>query len=108
MYRIHQVHSTFLTRLQNAQSIINYDKPFPRGWTGSDFLLDPYTYEYLNATFQRNREAPVSYEGHYSTDVLFEKARGFLEDALADEKPFFLTIAPTGRNRVSSRPHGSS
>lgn len=39
----------------------------------------------------------MSYEGQYSTDVLLEKARGFLEDALADEKPFFLTIGPTGR-----------
>ena len=29
------------------------------GWNGSDFLLDPYTYEYLNATMQRNRDDPV-------------------------------------------------
>lgn len=87
-----------LTLEQNAHSVVNYDKPFPKGWTGLDALLDPYTYEYLNSTFQRNQEPPVSWEGYYSTDVLLEKAHGFLEDALADSKPFFLTIAPTGKS----------
>lgn len=72
----------------------NYDSPFPKGFTGSDFLLDPYTYEYLNATFQRNRDSPFSHEGEYSTDVLAGKAYGFLEDAIAEHKPFFLAIAP--------------
>lgn len=72
----------------------NYDSPFPAGFTGSDFLLDPHTYEYLNASFQRNQEVPVSHEGEYSTDVLAGKAYGFLEDAIAEQGPFFLTIAP--------------
>ncbi|KUI66329.1 Arylsulfatase [Cytospora mali] len=71
------------------------DSPFPMGWTGSEFLLDPYTYEYWNATTQRNREPPRSYEGQYSTDVIAEKSYGFLHDALQSERPFFLTIAPT-------------
>lgn len=89
-------YSTYYTgKLFNAHSVTNYDQPFPRGWTGSDFLLDPYTYEYLNATFQRNRDAPVSYHGHYSTDVLISKALSFLSEALAEPAPFFLTIAPT-------------
>lgn len=72
----------------------NYDSPYPSGFTGSDFLLDPHTYEYLNAGFQRNREPPVSHEGEYSTDVLASKAYGFLNDAVAAAKPFFLSIAP--------------
>ena len=59
-----------------------------------DFLLDPYTYMYLNATFQRSHEAPVSYEGDYVTDVLANKAQGFLDDALEANSPFFLAIAP--------------
>ncbi|KAL1953427.1 hypothetical protein VTO42DRAFT_2834 [Malbranchea cinnamomea] len=66
----------------------------PAGWTGSDFLLDPFTYVYLNATFQRNRNPQVSYEGQYTTDVLAEKALGFLEEAVESGKPFFLGIAP--------------
>ena len=72
----------------------NYNNPFPAGWTGSDFLLDPFTYSYLNATFQRNRDPPQSYEGHYSTDVVAEKTFSFLEDAVVAEHPFFLATAP--------------
>ena len=89
----------YVGKLFNAQSIYNYDSPHAAGWTGSDFLLDPYTYRYLNATFQRNFDKPVSYEGQYATDVLAKKALGFLDDALQqlgdNNKPFFLTVAPT-------------
>lgn len=60
--------------------------------------MDPYTYRYLNATFQRGFDKPVSYEGQYSTDVLANKTYEFLRDALAElrtnGKPFFLTTAP--------------
>ncbi|KIX07139.1 uncharacterized protein Z518_05116 [Rhinocladiella mackenziei CBS 650.93] len=88
-------YNTYYTgKLFNAHSLENYNSPFPAGFTGSDFLLDPYTYEYLNASFQRNQESPVSHEGEYSTDVLAGKAYGFLEDAIAEQKPFFLAIAP--------------
>lgn len=84
----------------NAHTLKNYDSPFVAGFTGSDFLLDPHTYEYLNASFQRNHEKPVSHEGEYSTDVLAKKAYGFLDDAVAADKPFFLTIA-------SNAPHSN-
>ncbi|KAF2864021.1 alkaline phosphatase-like protein [Piedraia hortae CBS 480.64] len=86
----------YVGKLFNAQTIDNYASPHAAGWTGSDFLLDPYTYEYLNATFQRNHDKPISYEGEYITDVLAQKAYTFLSDALAKRHtPFFLTIAPT-------------
>lgn len=49
---------------------------------------------YLNSTFQRNQEPPVSHEGEYVTDVLAEKAYGFLDQALAEDDPFFLVVAP--------------
>jgi N-acetylglucosamine-6-sulfatase len=88
-------YNTYYTgKLFNSHSLSNYDSPFPSGFTGSDFLLDPHTYEYLNASFQRNREKPVSHEGEYSTDVLAGKAYSFLEDAIAEKKPFFLAVAP--------------
>ena len=87
-------YNTFYTgKLFNAHATDNYNSPFPAGWTGSDFLLDPHTYEYLNATTQRNREDPVSWEGHYATDVIAEKAYGFLDEAVALGEPFFLTVA---------------
>jgi hypothetical protein len=58
--------------------------------------LDPYTYNYLNSTFQRDREAPQSYEGQYVTDVLAQKAYRLLDEASQTSgTPFFLTIAPS-------------
>lgn len=94
-------YNTYYTgKLFNAHTVENYDSPFPKGFTGSSFLLDPFTYQYRNSTFQTDRDAPVSYEGHYSTDVLASKAYGFLEDAVSDKKPFFLTIA-------SNAPHSN-
>ena len=81
-------YNTYYTgKLFNSHSLSNYDSPFPSGFTGSDFLLDPHTYEYLNASFQRNRDKPVSHEGNYSTDVLAGKAYSFLEEAIAEKKP---------------------
>ncbi|KAI1391544.1 Arylsulphatase [Hypoxylon trugodes] len=88
-------YNTYYTgKLFNVHTIENYNSPEPGGFTGSDFLLDPYTYNYRNSTFQRKGEAPRSYEGHYSTDVLAEKAYGLLDDAVEAGKPFFLVAAP--------------
>jgi arylsulfatase A-like enzyme len=49
---------------------------------------------YLNATYQRNHDPPVSYEGQHTVDVLKNKALGFLEEAASHDEPFFLGIAP--------------
>ncbi|RAH73838.1 sulfatase family protein [Aspergillus aculeatinus CBS 121060] len=88
-------YDTYYTgKLMNAQSVENYNKPHAAGFNGSDFVLDPYTYDYMNATYQRNHDLPVSYLGRHTTEVLTEKAMGFLEDALAGERPFFLTVTP--------------
>ncbi|KAK3321998.1 alkaline-phosphatase-like protein [Apodospora peruviana] len=88
-------YNTYYTgKLFNAHTVENYHSPHVAGWTGSDFLLDPFTYMYLNASYQRNHEPPVSYEGQHTVDVLAEKAYGFLDDAVESDKPFFLGIAP--------------
>ncbi|RMD40226.1 hypothetical protein DV735_g4905, partial [Chaetothyriales sp. CBS 134920] len=99
-------YNTYYTgKLFNAHTVANYHSPFVSGFNGSDFLLDPYTYDYLNATFQRDHDVPVSHEGEYSTDVIIEKARGLIDDGLAASaagaagagasgRPFFVTIAP--------------
>ena len=88
-------YQTYYTgKLFNAHTVENYGTPFPAGWTGSDFLLDPHTYSYLNSSWQRNTDPPVSHEGEYTTDVLSQKAQGFLEDAVRTQDPFFLAIAP--------------
>ncbi|KAI1330959.1 alkaline-phosphatase-like protein [Xylariaceae sp. FL0255] len=84
----------YVGKFMNSQSVNNYDQPFAAGWTGSDFQLDPFTYEYYNVTFQRNHDPPVNHEGEYSVDLVTNKSLGFLDDAVADGKPFFLTAAP--------------
>ncbi|KAJ5591384.1 hypothetical protein N7450_005356 [Penicillium hetheringtonii] len=88
-------YDTYYTgKLFNSHTVENYHSPYVNGFNGSDFLLDPYTYSYLNSTYQRNQDPPVSYEGHHTTDVITQKAMGFLEDALQGERPFFVTVAP--------------
>ncbi|KAK3320357.1 alkaline-phosphatase-like protein [Cercophora scortea] len=88
-------YNTYYTgKLFNAHDVQNYKAPYAKGWTGSDFLLDPFTYDYLNSTYQRNQDRPVRHEGEYTGDLLAEKAYGFLDDAVKEDEPFFLGIAP--------------
>ncbi|KAG6833040.1 hypothetical protein H0H87_012051 [Tephrocybe sp. NHM501043] len=88
-------YNTYYTgKLFNAHTVLNYNNPFVAGFTGSDFLLDPFTYSYYNSSYQRNQDPPVSYAGRHTTEVTTEKALGFLDDAIASGKPFFLTAAP--------------
>ncbi|KAK1968927.1 sulfatase [Colletotrichum sublineola] len=88
-------YNTFYTgKMFNAHTIWNYDSPHLKGWNSSDFLLDPNTYDYYNATFQRNQDKPVNHLGEYSTDLVAKKAYGFLDDAVQAGKPFFLGVAP--------------
>ncbi|KAL3475985.1 alkaline-phosphatase-like protein [Aspergillus californicus] len=88
-------YDTYYTgKLFNAHTVENYHSPHVNGFNGSDFLLDPYTYSYLNSTYQRNHEPPISHEGEHTIDVITGKALGFLEDALNGERPFFLAVSP--------------
>lgn len=84
----------YVGKLWNFHSVDNYDGPFARGFNGSDFLLDPFTYQYYNAKITHNGEKPVSFEGEYSTDIVSQKANAWLEEALEREDPFFLTVSP--------------
>ncbi|KAI1326845.1 Arylsulphatase [Xylariaceae sp. FL0255] len=95
-------YSTYYTgKFLNYHTIENYDKPHAEGFSVSDFLLDPYTYEYYNATFQHNNgridKEPKSYQGNYSTDVIAENSYHWLKQILGEKggkNPFFMTIAP--------------
>ncbi|KAJ5825997.1 arylsulfatase [Penicillium riverlandense] len=89
-------YNTYYTgKLFNVHTVDNYNSPYAAGFTTSDFLLDPFTYNYLNSTFRRTGEEPRSYEGEYVTDVLTQKAYSLLDEAVSAEQPFFLTIAPS-------------
>ena len=89
-------YNTYYTgKLWNFHSVDNFQAPYARGFNGSDFLLDPYTYQYWNAKMSHNGGDPVSYAGRYSTDVVAEKATYWLNEALQHpDVPFFLTVAP--------------
>ncbi|RAL04843.1 sulfatase family protein [Aspergillus ibericus CBS 121593] len=90
-------YDTYYTgKLFNAHTVDNYHSPFATGFNASDFVLDPYTYQYLRPVYQRNHDSPRSYEGQHTVDVLAEKTLGFLDDALASDtdRPFFLAVAP--------------
>lgn len=57
-----RIQHILLGKLWNAMSTANYNAPLANGFNGSDFLLDPYTYIYFNASMTRNGGAPVNYE----------------------------------------------
>lgn len=88
-------YNTYYTgKLWNFHSVHNYDAPYVRGYNGSDFLLDPFTYRYWDSVMTHNGEPPVSYAGKYSTDVVADKANALLDEALSHDEPWFLTVAP--------------
>ncbi|KAL1405899.1 hypothetical protein Q8F55_007579 [Vanrija albida] len=62
--------------------------------TSSDFLVDPYTYDYWNPGFSRDNGPVKVYKNQYSTDILARKSIDYLKRALEFDRPFFLTIAP--------------
>ncbi|EHL03215.1 putative Arylsulfatase [Glarea lozoyensis 74030] len=86
----------YVGKYLNGHTLDNYNKPLAKGFTGSEFLLDPSTYQYYNASMSRNGGIPVNYPGQYSNDLVANKAYDFLDDAIAAGKPFFLGIAPIG------------
>ncbi|KAH8172464.1 sulfatase domain-containing protein [Sarocladium implicatum] len=82
-------------KLFNSHTVDNYNDPLVKGYTGSDFLLDPFTYQYWNATSTRNGQTPVNHAGKYSPDLTAQSAYEFLAEAMSDDDtPFFLTVAP--------------
>ncbi|KAF4987640.1 hypothetical protein FGRMN_10255 [Fusarium graminum] len=88
-------YETYYTgKLFNAHTINNYNAPYPAGWTGTNFLLDPGTYDYLNPIYQRNQEPPVHHKGEHTSDLIAKYAHDLLEQAINSENPFFVTIAP--------------
>ncbi|KAE9982251.1 hypothetical protein BLS_003999 [Venturia inaequalis] len=90
----HGYNTYYTGKLFNYHDITNYNSPYVNGFTSSDFLLDPYTYNYENPAFQHNKDAPILHNGTYSTDLVANKTFAFLEEATKAEKPFFLVAAP--------------
>ncbi|KAF5700677.1 arylsulfatase [Fusarium mundagurra] len=88
-------YNTYYTgKLFNAHTINNYNSPYPAGWTGTNFLLDPGTYDYLNPIYQHNQEPPVQHKGVHTSDLISKYAHELLKEAIDSENPFFVAIAP--------------
>ncbi|KAF5608554.1 arylsulfatase [Fusarium subglutinans] len=88
-------YKTYYTgKLFNAHTIHNYNSPYPAGWTGTNFLLDPGTYDYLNPIYQHNQEPPVQHKGVHTSDLISKYAHELLKEATDSKNPFFIAIAP--------------
>ncbi|KAJ4410039.1 hypothetical protein N0V91_002048 [Didymella pomorum] len=89
-------YNTYYTgKMMNGHSLSTYNNPRINGWNGSDFLIDPGTYIFYNATMSRNHDPAKNYPGEYSTDLISAAAVGFLDDAIkTSDRPFFLGVAP--------------
>ncbi|CAH0051946.1 unnamed protein product [Clonostachys solani] len=81
-------------KLMNGQTPATYNNPFAAGWTRSDFLLDPNTYIFNNATMVLDNGSVETHTGKYSTDLIANRSVEFLGDAINSKKPFFLGITP--------------
>ncbi|KAI1084153.1 alkaline-phosphatase-like protein [Whalleya microplaca] len=84
----------YVGKFLNYHTILNYHTPYAAGWTGSDFLLDPFQYTYYSPIFQGNKNTPILHNGSYVTDLVAEKSLAFIDEAAQAGNPFFLTIAP--------------
>jgi N-acetylglucosamine-6-sulfatase len=94
-------YNTYYTgKLYNGHTVDNYNDPPVSGYTHSGFLLEPFTYQYFNVSITYDAQPPENPVGVYSTDLLADTARRYLDHACADpDTPFFLTVAPVA-------PHG--
>ncbi|KAI4601038.1 hypothetical protein KJ359_012225 [Pestalotiopsis sp. 9143b] len=90
-------YNTYYTgKLMNGFSATTYNKPYPAGWNDTDFLVDPQTYWYYNASMSRDNSTLRYLPGNYSTDVVANTALEFLDAAAAADQPFFLGVTPIG------------
>ena len=101
-------YGTYYTgKMFNGHTVENYNSPPLSGYTGSEFLLDPYTYYYYNVTTTYNNQPPVNVIGKYSTDIVANRTYAWVKEALASKKPFFITsapIAPHSDGNIEHRP----
>ncbi|KAJ4996315.1 Arylsulfatase [Colletotrichum sp. SAR 10_66] len=58
-------------------------------------VQDPYTMDFNNIVMSENGERPRHYPGFHQTDIVRAQSLDRLQYLTSQEKPFFLTIAPT-------------
>ncbi|KXZ50457.1 hypothetical protein GPECTOR_16g631 [Gonium pectorale] len=82
--------------LQDANFMRQADRGayYPKGWTLFDALTQG-TYSLMNSCFATNGAPNKCFPGQYQTDIIRDKALGYLNEAVAAKKPFFMYVAPT-------------
>ncbi|KAI8208819.1 Arylsulfatase [Colletotrichum sp. SAR 10_86] len=85
----------YIGKLLNGYNTVNYNSPAPKGWDFINSLTDPYTMDFNNIVMSENGERPRHYPGFHQTDIVRAQSLDRLEYLTSQEKPFFLTIAPT-------------
>lgn len=104
----------YIGKIMNQVSVGVYQEDWPKGWTGADLLIDPYTYQYYNAGFAYNAGPLRNYAGKYSTDVIANESSSWLGDIIErqqqarqdgdDATPFFFVAAPIGPHSTMTFP----
>ncbi|PGH14621.1 hypothetical protein AJ79_02956 [Helicocarpus griseus UAMH5409] len=99
-------------KLYNNHTVDNYGAhgKHVAGWTESDFLLDPYTYTFIDSTFQHNRgnlhDKPTKVKG-YSTSIITDNTLRYIDDAVKAKKPFLAIAAPVAPHVSIRNPRGA-
>ncbi|KAI0378398.1 arylsulfatase [Hypomontagnella monticulosa] len=84
----------YLGKFMNGYTRATYMNA-PKGWTHTDLLVDPFTYQYNNVVMSQNGETPIHYKGFHQLDVIRTKALARIDQLATAGKPFYLTIAPS-------------
>ncbi|CAK3774366.1 arylsulfatase [Lecanosticta acicola] len=86
----------YVGKFMNAYQRHNWHAPYPKGWTNSSFLVDPWTYNYWNSTWTNGdaRKHLTAFPGHHTTHVTRRKALEFIDQAVDAGGQFFMMVAP--------------
>ncbi|GFR47079.1 hypothetical protein Agub_g8766 [Astrephomene gubernaculifera] len=76
----------------------------PYGWNVFDALTDG-VYKYYDSSFSLDcAPRSTSYSGQYQTDVIRDKALSYIEDAVADGRPFYMHLTPVAPHTDNGDP----
>ncbi|ODQ63110.1 alkaline phosphatase-like protein [Nadsonia fulvescens var. elongata DSM 6958] len=102
----------YIGKIINQMTINNYKESWMKGWDDTDFLLNPFTYLYYNATFARNGGEPQKRLDKYSSDVIAEKKYALLDDIVDTRSskessgeataPFFVTAPISAHTNIET------
>jgi N-acetylglucosamine-6-sulfatase len=82
-------------KLSNGYGKGNFDKPHPKGWTDSSFLVDPWTYNYMQSHWTNGQTNELKkYPGVHTTVVNAQKGLAWLEELGKSKEQFFMMLAP--------------